>query len=188
LSVTNTLGAKPCFLSSLRMSFKAASLSRRRCTSRSRTSPSSSTARHSQNCLPAISTAISLRCHRAVARWRLRQSSRANKGPNFKTPDVLGHDRTLYADRKTLVAGAGHSAANALLDLAVLAERAPRTEAIWATRGTDLTRVFLAVGSRINYPLAASLELISRNSSRADALPLPPALPSQRCAKPTACL
>jgi hypothetical protein len=32
--------------------------SRRRCTSRSRTSPSSSTARQSQNCLPAIRTAL----------------------------------------------------------------------------------------------------------------------------------
>jgi hypothetical protein len=57
LSVTNTLGAKPCFLSSLRMSFAAALLSRRRCTNRTRTSPSSSTARHSQNCLLAIRTA-----------------------------------------------------------------------------------------------------------------------------------
>ena len=39
-----TSGAKPCFLSSLRISFTAAVLSRRRCTSKSRTSPSSSTA------------------------------------------------------------------------------------------------------------------------------------------------
>ena len=44
LSVTSTSGAKPCFLSSLRISFTAAALSRRRCTRRSRTSPSSSTA------------------------------------------------------------------------------------------------------------------------------------------------
>jgi hypothetical protein len=46
-------GVKPCFLSSLRISFTAAALARRRCTSRSRTSPSSSTARHSQNRRPA---------------------------------------------------------------------------------------------------------------------------------------
>src|SRR5438876_334620 len=37
-----------------RISFVAAALSRRRCTSKSRSSPSSSTARHSQNCRPAI--------------------------------------------------------------------------------------------------------------------------------------
>ena len=59
LSVTSTSGAKPCFLSSLRISFTAAACRGRRCTSRSRTSPSSSTARHSQNCRPAIATAIS---------------------------------------------------------------------------------------------------------------------------------
>ncbi len=34
MSVTKTSGAKPCFLSSLRISFTAAALSRRRCTSR----------------------------------------------------------------------------------------------------------------------------------------------------------
>src|SRR5580704_548821 len=63
LSVTSTSGAKPCFLSSLRISFTAAVLSRRRCTSRSRTSPSSSTACQSQKRLPAIRTAIWSRCH-----------------------------------------------------------------------------------------------------------------------------
>ena len=62
MSVTSTSGAKPCFLSSLRMSFAAALASRRRCTRRSRTSPSSSTARQSQNRLPPIRTAISSRC------------------------------------------------------------------------------------------------------------------------------
>ena len=58
--------------------------------SRSRTSPSSSTARQSQNCRPAIATAISSRCQRDVGRGRRRRSSRANTGPNFKT-----HRRTV---------------------------------------------------------------------------------------------
>ena len=40
LSVTTSLGATPCFLSSLRMSLSAARLLRRRCTSMSRISPS----------------------------------------------------------------------------------------------------------------------------------------------------
>ena len=66
------------------ISFTAAALSRRRCTSRSRTSPSSSTARQSQNRRPAIITAISSRCHCVVGRGR-RRSSRANNGPNFNT-------------------------------------------------------------------------------------------------------
>jgi Pyridine nucleotide-disulphide oxidoreductase len=60
----------------------------------------------------------------------------------YGIPDVLGRDRNLYAGRKTLVVGAGHSAANALLDLSELADMAPGTEAIWATRGTNLSRVF----------------------------------------------
>ena len=55
------------------MSFAATALFRRRCTSRSRTSPLLSTARQSQDCLPPITTAISSRCHCEVARWRLRR-------------------------------------------------------------------------------------------------------------------
>jgi hypothetical protein len=76
LSVTSTSGPKPCFLSCLRTSFTVASLSRRRCTSRSRTSPSSSTARHSQNCRPAIITATSSRCLWDVGRGRRRRTLR----------------------------------------------------------------------------------------------------------------
>jgi hypothetical protein len=84
------LGCKALFLKQLAHSFTAAALSRRRCTRRSRTSPSSSIARHSQNRRPAIITAISSRCHRAVGRGRRRRSSLANNGPNFKT-----HRRTV---------------------------------------------------------------------------------------------
>ena len=50
------------------MSFAAAFASRRRCTRRSRTSPSSSTARQSQNRLPPIRIAISSRCQCQVGR------------------------------------------------------------------------------------------------------------------------
>jgi thioredoxin reductase len=60
----------------------------------------------------------------------------------YGIPDVLGRDRHLYAGRTTLVAGAGHSAANALLELAKLSESAPGTSAIWTTRSTDLVRIY----------------------------------------------
>ena len=60
----------------------------------------------------------------------------------YGIPDVLGRDRASYADRVTLVLGAGHSAANVLLDLDRLSERAPATTIVWVTRGTDLKRVF----------------------------------------------
>lgn len=61
---------------------------------------------------------------------------------DYGIPDVLGRDRAKYAGRVTLVVGAGHSAANVLLDLAELAQQDPATRAVWATRGTDLSRVY----------------------------------------------
>ncbi|MCW5665030.1 MAG: GNAT family N-acetyltransferase [Piscinibacter sp.] len=60
----------------------------------------------------------------------------------YGIPDVLGRDRARYAGRRTLVVGAGHSAANALLALAELAEAAPGTRLAWAVRSPVLTRVF----------------------------------------------
>jgi thioredoxin reductase len=60
----------------------------------------------------------------------------------YGIPDILGRDQTAYAGRTTLVIGAGHSAANALLDLARLGEEEPGTAAIWATRGANLVRIF----------------------------------------------
>ena len=60
----------------------------------------------------------------------------------YGIPDVLGLNRLTYAGRTTLVIGAGHSAANVLLDLDELSVAEPGTKAIWATRGRDLSRVF----------------------------------------------
>jgi hypothetical protein len=60
----------------------------------------------------------------------------------YGIPDILGRDRRLYVGRKTLVVGSGHSAANALLELAQLAEADLRTSFLWATRSADLARIF----------------------------------------------
>ncbi|MGM9490462.1 arsenic resistance N-acetyltransferase ArsN2 [Ideonella sp. YS5] len=60
----------------------------------------------------------------------------------YGIPDVLGRDRARYAGRRTLVVGAGHSAANALLALAELAEVVPGTRLAWAVRSPVLARVF----------------------------------------------
>jgi len=49
-------------------------------------------------------------------------------------PDVLGRDRARYAGRRTVVVGAGHSAATSLLALAELQRQAPATEIVWAVR------------------------------------------------------
>jgi thioredoxin reductase len=52
----------------------------------------------------------------------------------YGIPDVLGALRSRYAGRRVLVVGSGHSALNALLDLARLAESAPQTRIVWAIR------------------------------------------------------
>ncbi len=60
----------------------------------------------------------------------------------YGIPDVLGRDRARYAGRRVLVAGSGHSAFNALLDLDQLAREAPGTEVTWLVRRTDVGRLF----------------------------------------------
>ena len=60
----------------------------------------------------------------------------------YGIPDVLSRHRPLHAGRSTLVVGSGHSAANALLDLARLSETDPSTSLLWATRSTDLARIY----------------------------------------------
>lgn len=52
----------------------------------------------------------------------------------YGIPDVLGRDRVRYAGRTTAVVGSGHSALNALIELAQLAGEAPGTRILWITR------------------------------------------------------
>lgn len=77
----------------------------------------------------------------------------------YGLPDVLGRARSTYIGKTTLVVGAGHSAANVLLDLVSLSEADPATTAIWATRGTNLSRVY---GGGADDELAARGELGTR--------------------------
>jgi thioredoxin reductase len=58
----------------------------------------------------------------------------------YGIPDIRGRSRFVYAGKTTLVVGSGHSAANALLDLARLRRDNPATRAIWVTRGTDFAQ------------------------------------------------
>ena len=60
----------------------------------------------------------------------------------YGMPDVLGAERGRYAGRRILVVGSGHSAVGTLIDLASLAEQAPGTTVLWATRSADLTRAY----------------------------------------------
>jgi thioredoxin reductase len=61
---------------------------------------------------------------------------------SYGIPDISGRNLATYAGMRTLVLGGGHSAANALLDLAILAEQEPGTKMTWAIRGNSLERVF----------------------------------------------
>src|SRR5690348_14526829 len=60
----------------------------------------------------------------------------------YGIPDILGVQRERYADRRVLVVGSGHSAFNALLELAELARAHPATRPLWAIRRSDLGQVF----------------------------------------------
>lgn len=52
----------------------------------------------------------------------------------YTIPDVLGRDRSRFADRHSLLIGSGHSAGTVLRDLAQLVKSAPRTKLTWAIR------------------------------------------------------
>jgi Pyridine nucleotide-disulphide oxidoreductase len=71
----------------------------------------------------------------------------------YGLPDVLGRDRSRYAGRRTVVVGAGHSAATSLLALAELQQHAPGTEVVWAVRS------------------ATPRPLVGKGSAEADELP-----------------
>src|SRR5687768_11145668 len=73
-----------------------------------------------------------------VAEGEVEHASRIRYG----IPDALGRERARYAGRRTVVVGSGHSAFNALLDLAALAEEAPGTELVWAVRRQDIGLMF----------------------------------------------
>ena len=60
----------------------------------------------------------------------------------YGIPDVLDRHSERYAGRATLVVGSGHSAFNTLLDLAALADSAPRTRITWAVRRRDVGQMY----------------------------------------------
>ena len=67
----------------------------------------------------------------------------------YGIPDVLGGERSHYLGRRVLVIGGGHSAANALLDLARLAEADARSHLVWALRSTSFARIFGSANDKL---------------------------------------
>lgn len=82
----------------------------------------------------------------------------------YGIPAVLGADRERYAGKRVLVAGSGHSAFNALLDLAALAEAVPGTQITWVVR-RDVAGMARAYGGGANDALPARGELGRRISA-----------------------
>jgi thioredoxin reductase len=60
----------------------------------------------------------------------------------YGIPDVLGAERPRYAGRSVAVIGSGHSAFNALLDLAQLQTTAPGTTITWVVRRRDVSTAY----------------------------------------------
>ncbi|CAN5704208.1 NAD(P)-binding domain-containing protein [soil metagenome] len=60
----------------------------------------------------------------------------------YGIPDVLGQERARYAGRRVLVAGSGHSACNALVDLVQLSTDEPATEITWVVRRDRIGKIF----------------------------------------------
>jgi len=59
-------------------------------------------------------------------------------------PDVLGFDRARFAGKNITVVGAGHSAANTLINLSTLIQTSPSTTVSWVIRNKNAVRVFTA--------------------------------------------
>jgi thioredoxin reductase len=59
-------------------------------------------------------------------------------------PDVIGTERSRFLSRHITVVGAGHSAANTLLNLSVLVRQDPSTRIAWVIRNPSAARVFTA--------------------------------------------
>ena len=57
-------------------------------------------------------------------------------------PDVLGADRDRFAGQRTLVVGAGHSAANTLLPWPSWPSRRPAPRSTWAIRAATPARTY----------------------------------------------
>jgi thioredoxin reductase len=56
-------------------------------------------------------------------------------------PDVVGRERDRFAGKRVTVVGAGHSAANTLLNLAALKREVPDTHITWLIRNASAVRV-----------------------------------------------
>ncbi|MBJ7967621.1 FAD-dependent oxidoreductase [Bacillus cereus] len=64
----------------------------------------------------------------------LKEEQSLKKHIFYGIPDILGKEQKRYANKRVAVVGSGHSAINALLELAKLKESNPKTEIVWIMR------------------------------------------------------
>ncbi|RYG35630.1 flavoprotein [bacterium] len=60
----------------------------------------------------------------------------------YRIPDLHGSDRLRYAGKRIAVVGSGHSAFNALIELAELRADAPETRIVWILRKIDTKDIY----------------------------------------------
>ena len=64
-------------------------------------------------------------------------------------PDVLGSERARFTGKHIAVVGAGHSAANTLINLSTLIQTAPSTRVTWVIRNSTAARVFTSADDEL---------------------------------------
>lgn len=81
----------------------------------------------------------------------------------YGIPDVIGAERNIYARKRVLVIGGGHSAINAALALIELQDEAPDTEIFWALRRNGVERL-LGGGLNDQLPERGALGLAAKKA------------------------
>jgi 2-polyprenyl-6-methoxyphenol hydroxylase-like FAD-dependent oxidoreductase len=81
----------------------------------------------------------------------------------YGIPDVVKAERSLYAGKRTLVVGGGHSAINVALALMELQQSNPRTEIFWALRHNSVDRL-LGGGLNDELPERGALGLAAKRA------------------------
>ncbi len=72
-------------------------------------------------------------------------------------PDVVGAERERFAGKTVMVVGAGHSAANTLINLGQVARNEPGTRILWAVRGSGSAQRLYGGGELDGLPARGAL-------------------------------
>ena len=86
-------------------------------------------------------------------------------GIRFGIPDILGAERSEYAEKSVLVVGSGHSAMHSVLNLLRLKENHPKTRILWAHRRESVSQLgnideqdFLSARADLNKSVLSAIQ------------------------------